>query len=193
MQPVVDGTFGTRDFSRLVVAQRSLLQDEGCLADKIITDQQTSPEATLITHDLPYYSKWLLCAAYLASYNPARQDALYFMKATERKRRKKGGGTAAGRQSRQRKIPRHLLSPSPFSLDRLFAILHGILPHDMTPNIDIYTQVATLGSLRLLVRSGILGSDVLEPGSKWKVNFGWDYVTKLARNLHFDITDYVAE
>lgn len=63
----------------------------------------------------------------------------------------------------------------------------------MTPNIDIYTQVATLGSLRLLVRSGILGSDVLEPGSKWKVNFGWDYVTKLARNLHFDITDYVAE
>ena len=192
VQPVVDGTFGTRDFSRLVIAQRKLLQDESCLGDSIIADVEI--EATpAITHDLPYYSKWILCAAYLASFNPARLDPIHFMKSAERKKRKKGGGTVAGRRAKNRKIPRHLLAPGAFSLDRLFAILHAILPHDLMPNIDIYTQVATLGSLRLLVRSGIFGTDVLEPGSKWKVNFGWDYVSKVARNIELDMSDYVAE
>ena len=194
VQPIVDGTFGTRDFSRLLVAQRKLLQEEGCLVDEIITDTPDAPTRnTQVTHDLPHYSKWLLCAAYLASFNPTRQDSLYFMKATERKRRKKGGGTAAGRASKVRKIPRHLLSPSPFSLDRLFAILHAILPYHFTPNIDLYTQVSTLCSLRLLLKSGVLSSDILEPGGKWKVNFGWDYVNNLARSMNFDILDYVAE
>ncbi|GAB7345203.1 hypothetical protein MBLNU457_3582t1 [Dothideomycetes sp. NU457] len=192
VQPVVDGTFGTRDFSRLVVAQRKLLQDESCLGDSIISEVEVE-STPMITHDLPYYSKWILCAAYLASFNPARLDPIHFMKSADRKKRKKGGGTVAGRRAKHRKIPRHLLAPGAFSLDRLFAILHAILPHDLTPNIDIYTQVATLGSLRLLVRSGIFGTDVLEPGSKWKVNFAWDYVTKIARNIELDLTDYVAE
>ena len=192
VQPIVDGTFGTRDFSRLIVAQRKLLRDESCLGDSIITDNEPSTTPA-VTHELPYYSRWILCAAYLASFNPARLDPVHFMKSAERKRRKKGGGTAAGRQAKHRKIPRHLLAPGAFALDRLFAILHAILPHDLVPTVDVYTQVATLGSLRLLVRSGIYGSDVLEPGSKWKVNFGWDYANKLARDLNFDITDYVAE
>ncbi len=54
-------------------------------------------EWTTGSHDLPLFSKYLLCAAYLASYNPARQDPVFFMRSSERKRRKKGGGTAAGR------------------------------------------------------------------------------------------------
>ncbi|KAJ9618423.1 hypothetical protein H2203_009019 [Taxawa tesnikishii (nom. ined.)] len=200
VQPIVDGAFGTRDFSRLLVAQRKLFQDEGYLLDNVIeptatTTAMSAATAGAISHDLPYYSQWLLCAAYLASYNPARQDSVFFMKASERKRRKKGGGTAksASRPSKHRKIPRHLLSPSAFTLDRMFAILHAILPHDVVPTSDIYTQVATLGSLRLLLRSGTVGGDALEPGGRWKVNYGWEHVLKIARGLSFDILDYVAE
>lgn len=155
VQPIVDGAFGTRDFSRLLVAQRKLFQDEGYLLDNVIeptatTTAMSAATAGAISHDLPYYSQWLLCAAYLASYNPARQDSVFFMKASERKRRKKGGGTAksASRPSKHRKIPRHLLSPSAFTLDRMFAILHAILPHDVVPTSDIYTQVC--GDLRRL-------------------------------------------
>jgi origin recognition complex subunit 5 len=155
--------------------------------------QYSFADHTTVTHDLPYYSKWLLCAAYLASLNPPRQDNIYFMKATERKRRRKGGGAIAGRESKNRKIPRHLLSPSPFPLDRLLAILQAVLPHDLTPTIDIYTQLATLCSLRLLLRTAVVGGDVLEPGAKWKVNFGWEYALKLARSVNFDITDHIAE
>lgn len=115
------------------------------------------------------------------------------MKATEKKRRKRGGGTVARRESKTRKIPRHLLSPSPFPLDRLFAILHAILPHDLVPTIDIYTQLATLCSLRLLLRTAVIGGDVLESGGKWKVNFGRDYVVKIARDIGLDLLDYEAE
>lgn len=42
---------------------------------------------------LPYYTKFLLIAAFLASYNPPRYDVRYFAKAGEARKRKKGGGT----------------------------------------------------------------------------------------------------
>lgn len=59
--------------------------------------------------------------------------------------------------------------------------------------MDIYTQLATLCSLRLLLRTAVIGGDLLESGAKWKVNFGWEYALKLARSVGFDITDHVAE
>jgi origin recognition complex subunit 5 len=197
--PVVEGEFGTRDFSRLLVAQRRLFQDESLLLDSIVTNPEANTSiAKAKTHDLPYYAKWLLVAAYLASFNPARLDALYFMKSTERKRRKKGGGTArsGGRPSKIRKIPRHLLAASAFTLDRHLAILLAILPHDLRTTIDMYKQIATLSSLRLLVKAGgIGGGDPLEPGGKWRVGpmVTWEHVQSLARSLDFALMDYVAE
>ncbi|EME47099.1 hypothetical protein DOTSEDRAFT_122613 [Dothistroma septosporum NZE10] len=197
--PVIKGDFGTRDFSRLLVAQRRLFQDESVLLESIFA----KPERVLAvprskTNDLPYYAKWTLVSAYLASFNPARMDALYFMKSTERKRRKKGGGTArsGGRPSQTRKIPRHLLAASAFTLDRLLAILHAILPDELRINIDIYRQIATLSSLRLLVRAGGIGSgDFLEPGGKWRVGpmITWEHIQSIARGLDFNLIDYVAE
>ncbi|GIZ37068.1 hypothetical protein CKM354_000053100 [Cercospora kikuchii] len=197
--PVVKGDFGTRDFSRLLVAQRRLLQEENVLLDSIIRNADASTVvAKNKTHELPYYAKWLLVAAYLASFNPARLDAVYFMKTTEKKRRKKGGGTArsGGRPSQKRQIPRHLLAASAFTIDRLLAILHAILPDDVRTTIDVYKQIATLSNLRLLVRAGGIGSsDPLEPGGKWRVGplVTWEHVQSLARNLDFNLIDYAVE
>jgi origin recognition complex subunit 5 len=39
--------------------------------------------------DLPYYTKFLLIASYLASYNPPRFDVRYFAKAGDEKRKRK--------------------------------------------------------------------------------------------------------
>ena len=144
------------------------------------------------THELPYYSKFLLFAAYLASYNPARQDQVYFMKMSEKKRRKKGGGTAVGRVSKHRKIQRKLLGPQAFVLERVLAIFHAILPHQIVPTADIMTQIATLASLRLLVRTSGT-ADPLEAQTKWRVNVGWEYILQLARTVRFDIESYLAE
>jgi len=195
--PIIAGTYGTRDFTRLMVAQRRLFHDESVLLQSIISTPSTTSQQR--SHELPYYAKWLLLAAYLASFNPTKLDSLYFMKSTERKRRKKGGGTArsgARRSSHSRKIPRHLQAPSAFTLDRLLAILHAILPHDHRSTIDTYHQIATLASLKLLVKGGGIGSgDPLEAGGKWKVGaaVSWEYVQGLARSVDFGLVDYVAE
>lgn len=200
-----DLTFGTRDFSRLMVAKRAIFQGDDVLVDRIVQPKTSSLSSTVSTReakknmstskglrDLPYYSKFLLCAAYLASFNPARQDQVYFTKAHEKKRRKKNaGGVGSGRVSKHRRIPRHLLNPSPFSLDRLLAILHAILPDPLPQTADIQTQIATLTSLRLLQRTGASG-DILDPGCKWRVNFGWDYVQAVGRNVGFEVEEWVA-
>lgn len=205
--PIIKRDFGTRDFSRLVVAQRRLFQEESVLLDSIISapsqeapQQSPNPTTKSKPHDLPYYAKWLLIAAYLASCTPPKMDAIYFMKSSDRKKRKKGGVTAAraGRPSQSRKISRHLLAPSAFPLDRLLSILHAVLPHDLRTTIDVYTQIATLGSLRLLVRSGGIGGmggDPLERGGKWRVGgqVGWEFVLGLARSVQFDLGEYVAD
>lgn len=197
--PVIKGDFGTRDFSRLLVAQRRLFQDESSLLASIV--QKPSSATTLSkskTHELPYYAKWLLVAAYLASFTPTKSDALFFMKSTERIRRKKGGGTArsGGRPGQIRKVSRHLLAASAFTVDRLLAILHAILPDDVRTPIDMYKQIATLSSLRLLLRAGGTGgTDPLEPGAKWRVGplVTWEHVQGLARGLDFNMVDYVAD
>ncbi|CAK4031135.1 Origin recognition complex subunit 5 [Lecanosticta acicola] len=197
--PIIKGDFGTRDFSRLFVAQRRLFQDETALLNSIVPrSQDVLAVAKGKPHELPYYAKWLLVAAYLASFNPAKLDSLYFMKSTEKKRKKKGGGTAraGGRRSQTRKIPRHLLAASAFTVDRLLAILHAILPDDTRATVDLYRQIATLSSLRLLVRAGgIGGADPLEAGGKWRVGpmVTWEHVQSLARNLDFNFTDYVVD
>ncbi|KAK1085563.1 hypothetical protein LTR48_004425 [Friedmanniomyces endolithicus] len=205
--PILAGDFGTRDFSRLLVAQRRLFQDETVLLDSIIASptlapptapSQDKPSKSFSAHELPYYAKYLLLAAYLASFNPAKTDALYFMKSTERKRRKKGGGTArsGGRVSQKRQAPRHLLGAAAFTLDRVLSVLHAILPDDLRGTVDVYTLVATLTSLKLLVRGGGLGAgDALEAGGKWKVGaaVSWEYVQGLARSVDFGLSDYVAE
>ena len=53
-------------------------------------------------------------------------------------------------------------------------------------------QFATLVGLRLIVKSGGAG-DVLEEGSKWRVNAGWEFVKNVARGVKFAIDDYLID
>jgi origin recognition complex subunit 5 len=87
-------------------------------------------------------------------------------------------------------IARHLLSPSPFTLDRCLAILHAIVPHDVPQTAEIYIQIATLRSLRLLLRTGI-GGDPLDVSCKWRVNAGFEYVSAIGRSVGFELSDYL--
>jgi origin recognition complex subunit 5 len=212
VQPIVDGTFGTRDFSRLMVNRRHLFQLEDSVLDKIISSQPTTngttgttapptPSAKLmaakktIAHDLPYYTTHLLIAAYLASYNPSRTDTTYFMKHTDKRKNKRKvfqNGLSSSSRSKHRRIPRHLLTPSPFPLDRLLAIFRSLLEDPVPQVADLYTQIATLTSMRLLVRVGGVGSsDPLDAGSKWRVNFGWEWVRTLGRGVGIEVGEYL--
>jgi len=114
------------------------------------------------------------------------------MKSSEKKNRRRNTTKAPGKVQKHRKIPRNLLAPSPFPLDRLLAILHALLPHPMPQNVDIFTQIATLSSLRLLLRAGTAGIDTLDPRCKWRINCGWEYIAILGRSVGLEMRDWVA-
>lgn len=112
------------------------------------------------------------------------------MKAHEKRRRRKPNQTPSKSTQKHRKIPRNLLAPSPFPLERLLAVTHALMPHSMPQTADILAQIATLVSLRLLLRSG--AGDALDPSVRWKVNVGWDLVASLGRSVGLEVRDFVA-
>ena len=212
--PVVSGEFGTRDFSRLMVNRRHLFQGEEAVLDRIIAPPAAAAAAANgmaesaalakrkavpgIVQSLPFYTSHLLIAAYLASYNPARTDVTYFMKHSDKRKNKRRAPTAASLSAtskggvKHRRIPRHLLTPSPFSLDRLFAIFRALLLDAVPQTADLYTSVATLTSLKLLVRTGVGGAnDALEPGGRWRVGIGWEFVRGMGRNVGVEVGEYL--
>lgn len=210
VEPILNGTFGTRDFSRLMVNRRHLFQLEDSVLDRIISSSEeigtAAPSSVLpatpsakkrirtIAHDLPYYTTHLLIAAYLASYNPSRTDVTYFMKHTDKRKNKRRTHTASAgvAKSKHRKISRHLLTPSPFTLDRLLAIFKALLVETVPQVADLYTQIATLTSMRLLVKVGGLGNaDVLDPSARWRVNYSWEYARSLGRTVDIEVGEYL--
>ena len=63
-----------------------------------------------------------------------------------------------------------------------------------TVTADIPMAIATLASLRLVVRTNAsVGADVLDAGAKWKVNVGWEVVRGVARSVGVEVEDFVVE
>jgi len=107
-------------------------------------------------------------------------------------------------------LNRNHLGPQAFTMERMLAIFHAILPFEISNSVDIACQVrlndafqsnlilcsntvqiTTLSSLRLLVKAP--ASSVLDASAKWRVNVGYEYVQNLARGIKFDIGDYLEE
>ncbi|KAI5852322.1 origin recognition complex subunit 5 C-terminus-domain-containing protein [Tricharina praecox] len=190
VQPIARGEYGTRNYSSLYLYHKDMFRQETSVLDTVIPPAVNERSTMVVkSHDLPYYSKFLLCAAYLASYNPPRSDALLFTKAGEGKKRKRGGGL--NKQAGTRKIQRRLLGPQSFPIERLSAIFPTLTSHTVPPSVDVQAQIATLTSLRLLVKATSL--DPLDGSAKWKVNVGWEYIRSIARSVKFDIEDYMIE
>jgi origin recognition complex subunit 5 len=221
IRPILDGSLDPIPFSRVLVANRSLFQNENVLVhsltsnsstDAPVTDGSQTSKYQGIGAQLPYYSRLILVAAYLASFNPPKTDQLLFMKAAASKRRKKGGGTALTRGrpgvSKNRKISRKLLGPQAFILERMMAIFQAIRGDaDATGKYqgkgkavpvagaaDIQMAIATLASLRLLVRMGPANSaDIIDGGVKYRVAIGWDVVRGIARSVGVEAEDYLVD
>ncbi|TAQ90836.1 hypothetical protein B7494_g832 [Chlorociboria aeruginascens] len=207
--PILNGTYTCHQFSRLLVFNRHLFQNTNLLVPNIVSNPSlpaTLPNAPGIGTQLPYYSRLLLVAAYLASYNPPRTDQLFFMKTSASKRRKRGGGTALSKGrpgvTKHRKISRKLLGPQAFVLERMTAIFHALREDaDATKRgkgvvsgaADIQMGIATLASMRLLIRMGGANGDAMEGGSRWRVAVGWEVVRGVARSLGVEAEEFLAE
>ncbi|GCB72455.1 hypothetical protein scyTo_0002006, partial [Scyliorhinus torazame] len=131
--------------------------------------------------ELPYYSKFLLIAAYLSSYNPARTDKRFFMK-------HHGKIKKTSFLKKHEKTSNHLLGPKPFPLDRLLAIFYSIVDSRVTPTANIFSQITSLVALQLLTH---VGHDDQLDGPKYKCTANLDFIRAIARTVNFDIVRYL--
>lgn len=183
---------------------------------------------------LPQTPRLLLIAAYLASHNAPRHDLTLFSTWHHQRRRRRGGrsgggGTAsnrAGTKHQHRRIARKLLGPGAFVLERMVAIYvatrgeWGVDDDDDGSDGsnegrggggaggvdgDVGMAIATLASLRLLVRvgggggagagvggAGAGGAD-LDRGGKWRVNVGWEVIRALGRSMNIEVEEWLID
>ena len=91
--------------------------------------------------ELPYCSKFLLIAAYLASYNPPKTDKRFFLKNAGKIRKR---SNARGPEIKQK-----MLGPLTFTIDRLIAIFESIT-ETSDRSATILCQLRTLVKLKLV-------------------------------------------
>ncbi|KAI1780672.1 origin recognition complex subunit 5 C-terminus-domain-containing protein [Hypoxylon cercidicola] len=156
---------------------------------------------------LPPTARLLLVAAYLASHNAPRHDQTLFSTWHSGRRRRGGGGpTTRVKRTRHRKIARKLLGPSAFVLERMVAIYAatrrewvddgGSEEKDGGVGVDgdVGMAIATLASLRLLVRvGGAGGGDAMDRGGKWRVGVGWEVVRGVGRSMGVEVEEWLIE
>uniref|UniRef100_A0A3B3R0C7 Origin recognition complex subunit 5 n=1 Tax=Paramormyrops kingsleyae TaxID=1676925 RepID=A0A3B3R0C7_9TELE len=136
---------------------------------------------TVYLRELPYYSKFLLIAAYLASYNPARTDRRFFVKHHGKIRK-------TTFLKKHEKTSNHLLGPKPFPLDRLLAIFYSVVDSRVAPTASIFSQISSLVTLQLLTQ---VGHDDQLDNPKYKCTVSLDFIRAIARTVGFDILRYL--
>lgn len=147
-------------------------------AGKMMTQQGLSSR----THvELPYYSKYLLIAAYLASYNPAKSDKKFFSKHSDKRKKSKV-------IKKQERTNNHMLGPKPFPLDRLMAVFYAIVEGKVAPTANIFMQITSLVSVHLL--SQVAGDDQIDV-PKYKCLVSLDFIKSVARTVNFDVVRYL--
>ncbi|KAH7021113.1 origin recognition complex subunit 5 C-terminus-domain-containing protein [Microdochium trichocladiopsis] len=169
---------------------------------------------------LPPTARLLLMAAYLASHNAPRHDSTLFSTWHNGKRRRGGGISVPGALRRgpkpkHRKIARKLLGPGVFVMERMMAIYLATRGEwvslgsgggggggadddgklNMSVDGDVGMAIATLASLRLLVRVGGMASGTgdMDRGGRWRVNVGWELIRGIGRSMGVEVEEWLVE
>jgi origin recognition complex subunit 5 len=68
---------------------------------------------------------------------------------------------------------------------------------NVSGSADVQMAIATLASLRLLIKVGGTGTagvaDLLDGGCRYRVAVGWEVVRSIARSVGVEAEDYLAE
>lgn len=189
----------------------------------VIAKQSSS--ATDLAALLPTTARILLLCAYLASHNAPRHDLTLFSTYHHGRKHRRGGagrmaGTSGTGAAKHRKIARKLLGAHSFVLERMMAVFaavrgewlddrRAITTAGSSLDGDVGMAMATLASLRLLVRVGGGGGgkggigggggafggsgDVMDRGGKWRINVGWEVVRGLGRSIGVEVEEWLIE
>jgi origin recognition complex subunit 5 len=221
--PIVAGSHGAREFSKLLVAARMHLQNESFLDPPLVAPLEpkvallqaktaSKPASKSLAAELalllPTTARLLLVAAYLASHNATRHDLTLFSTFHHGRKRRGGGGLSVpgagnsrrGPRSKHRKIARKLLGAHAFVLERMLAIFAAVQAEwDGRPATAAVHLDADVGmALATLARLRLLvrvgtAGDLLDRSGKWRVNVGWELVKGLGRSMGIEVEEWLVE
>ncbi|CAG5095195.1 Similar to SDAD1: Protein SDA1 homolog (Homo sapiens) [Cotesia congregata] len=97
-----------------------------------------------LSFELPFYAKFMLIAAYLASYNPPKEDKRLFVKASNKKKKR----PTINKKKRIAMFTH--TGPRTFPLDRMLAIFCAISEEKIDINANLLAQIPTMCQLALL-------------------------------------------
>ncbi|XP_045784186.1 origin recognition complex subunit 5-like [Maniola jurtina] len=137
--------------------------------------------------EFPIYTKFVLIAAYLASYNPPKEDKRLFMK----NHGKQGKSMQPVKKKAKIEIEAEKLNtqlgPRVFTLNRLMAIFYSIVELKTDVPCSILSQIATLVDLKLI--AGRKKIDLDNP--KFKCTLGYNFISAVAQTVGFNINEYL--
>lgn len=189
-EPIADGTHTIDDslalWRNISPILKSSLEDLHIMleTEKIPTRKILSQDMVTIL-ELPYYAKYLLIAAYLASYNSTKEDKRLFMKFQGSKQKSRT------RTKVQRNIAKQLnvqLGPSPFTFDRLLAIFYSMLDQKVGFNNNLLVQVSSLVELKFLL---VVSDSTAIESQKYKCNVTYNFIQEISKMLGVNIRKYL--
>lgn len=133
-----------------------------------------------LSFELPFYAKYMLIAAYLASYNPAKEDKRLFVKQSSKKKKKSTISRKPVKLNTQ-------LGPKAFTLDRMLAIFYAILDEKVGLTANLLAQIPTMCQLKLL---SIVGDNNLD-GPKYKCCVSYDFIVIISKTVGFNVRNYL--
>lgn len=152
--------------------------------ENTLKEELTSTKTFAQSFELPYYAKFLLIAAYLASYNPPKEDKRLFMKYHGKQRKRLQQVRAKAKISEKLNTQ---LGPKVFTLDRLLAIFYAILEEKIGLTSNLLAQIATLVELKLIAGSKEIDLDT----AKYKCIVGYDFISAVAQTVGFNVRKYL--
>lgn len=143
-----------------------------------ISKEIESSAKLALSFELPFYAKYMLIAAYLASYNPPKEDKAIFMKLSSKRKKKIVKKTQTTNEQS---------SPRIFFISRLLAIFCAILDEKIDVNAILLSQIPTMCQLGLLATTD--DNNLEEPKLKCCVNY--NFVSVIAKTVGINIKDYM--
>lgn len=133
--------------------------------------------------DLPYFTKYFLIAAYLASYISSKHDRRLFVKQCAGKSKKRMPS-----KLQAAKIENELVGAKSFGLDRLLAIFYAIIEESgLNLTANLLSQVSSLVELKLL--TPLSDGNLDKPNYKCSVDKETIYA--LSKTVDFNMKKYL--
>lgn len=151
-------------------------------SDRQISREIESMTKLALSFELPFYARYMLIAAYLASHNLPKYDQRIFMKQSNKKKKKVRSIKNTMATDTQKK-------PRVFTITRMLAIFCAILNEKVDINANLLAQISTICQLGLLIAIGDNIFYLDEP--KYKCCASRDFVTVVAKTVGFDIKHYL--